>query len=207
MNEYQKEQLDALRMVAEGLVRLSPAERSELLEKVRAYRAFRKTVDDFLDRHFSQVCTNNCYQNHTSACCSKDGIITFFADTVVNVLHSSPDESDRLAIRLQKVNTGHRCIYLTRQGCMWTVRPVVCAMFLCDKAMDRVFSENAEAQKVWAQLRRQEKRFKWPDRQVLFDELEKVFIALGYRSSLMHLNFSPGLLHVKMKAGLISKPG
>jgi hypothetical protein len=52
-------------------------------------------------------------------------------------------------------------------------------------------------------LRRQEKKYKWPDRPVLFDHLEKVFLDMGYRSSLMHLNLSPGLLRVKRAAGLI----
>ena len=51
-------------------------------------------------------------------------------------------------------------------------------------------------------LREQEKAFKWPDRSVLFDDLEKVFLDLGYRSTLMHLNLSPGLLKVKKMAGL-----
>ena len=59
----------------------------------------------------------------------------------------------------------------------------------------------AEAQ-TWEELLRVRKRFTWPDRPVLFDHLEKVFLDLGYRSTLMHLNLSPGLLRIKRNAGL-----
>ena len=50
---------------------------------------------------------------------------------------------------------------------------------------------------------KQEKSFKWPDRPVLFDDLEKLFLDLGCHSTLMHLNLSPGLLRIKKRAGLI----
>ncbi|MDL2270168.1 hypothetical protein LJC41_09440 [Desulfosarcina sp. OttesenSCG-928-G17] len=76
-------------------------------------------------------------------------------------------------------------------------------MFLCDRAMEAVFSQWPEAKTQWNDLRCREKDFKWPDQPVLFDHLEKVFLNLGLRSSLMHLNFSPGLLNVKRKAGLL----
>ncbi|MDL2275830.1 hypothetical protein LJC22_06870, partial [Desulfosarcina sp. OttesenSCG-928-G10] len=82
-------------------------------------------------------------------------------------------------------------------------RPIVCAMFLCDRAMDAVFLKAPDARTHWEDLRCREKDFKWPDQPVLFDHLEKVFLDLGLRSSLMHLNFSPGLLNVKRKAGLL----
>ena len=77
-------------------------------------------------------------------------------------------------------------------------------MFLCDRAMQSVFDRKPEAETTWETLRQAERSFKWPDRPVLFDHLERVFIDLGYKSSLMHLNFSPGLLNVKRKAGLLS---
>ena len=126
-----------------------------------------------------------------------------FADTVVNVLYATPVQLDRLEAVLNTVNGGHRCIYLGSDGCMWTVRPVGCAMFLCDRAMQTVFSNAPQVGKTWASLRRQEKLFKWPDRPVLFDQLEKVFLDIGCRSTLMHLNLSPGLLRVKKDAGLM----
>jgi hypothetical protein len=113
-----------------------------------------------------------------------------------------PAQLDRLEAVLRRVNDGHRCVYLGSHGCMWTIRPVVCAMFLCDRAMKAVFNSAPEAKNRWESMRRQEKTFKWPDRPVLFDRLEKVFLDLGYRSTLMHLNLSPGLLRVKAQAGL-----
>jgi hypothetical protein len=203
MNEYQQEQLDALKIVRLGLWRLGDGKRTELFEAIRDYMQFRQSVDHFLKRFFSDVCNQTCYLSRTSACCSKDGIITFFADTVVNALHATPAQLDRLEAVLKRVNGGHRCVYLGSRGCMWTVRPVVCAMFLCDRAMAAVFRVYPEAKKVWDSLRRQEKLFKWPDRPVLFDLLEKMFLDLGYQSTLMHLNLSPGLLSVKKDAGLI----
>ena len=203
MNEYQQEQLDALTMVRHGLLRLGDANRRQLIQTIDDYLQFRQAVDNFLDRHFSEVCTHACYLSHTSACCSKDGIITFFADTVVNALCSTPAQLDRLETVLNRMNRGHRCVYLGSHGCMWTLRPVVCAMFLCDRALQAVFSDDPEARRTWESLRRQEKSFKWPDRPVLFDDLERVFLDLGCHSTLMHLNLSPGLLRIKKRAGLI----
>ncbi|MBC2712707.1 MAG: YkgJ family cysteine cluster protein [Desulfosarcina sp.] len=143
----------------------------KLTEKVSDYMQFRQSVDGFLNRHFNDVCTLTCYRSRTSACCSKDGIITFFADTVVNALHATPAQLDHLETVLGRVNGGNRCVYLGSDGCIWTVRPVVCAMFLCDRAMNAVFSDEPG-------------------------------VNLGYRSTLMHLNLSPGLLRVKKLAGL-----
>lgn len=203
MNDYQIEQLDALKAVRRGLVRLGETKRIELTETTNDYIQFRQSTDRFLSLHFSDVCTHTCYLSRTSACCSKDGVITFFADTVVNALHATPAQVDRLEAALNKVNRGHRCVYLASHGCMWTVRPIVCAMFLCDRAMQSVFSDAPEAKREWNSLCRQAKSFKWPDRPVLFDDLERVFIDLGIQSTLMHLNLSPGLLRIKKNAGLI----
>jgi hypothetical protein len=205
MNDYQREQLEALAIVEEGLTRLSQSQRRELDESVADYMRFRRSVDRFLDRFFSAICTQTCYQSRTSACCSKDGIITFFADTVVNALKATPAQLDNLEWVLRRTNTGHRCVYLGQDGCLWTVRPVVCAMFICDRASTAAFDAAPEARNRWEEFRRREKRFKWPDRPVLFDRLERVFLDLGYQSTLMHLNFSPGLLRVKKQAGLLEK--
>jgi hypothetical protein len=202
MNEYQQEQLEALKIVRLGLSQLGDRKRMELIETIRDYMQFRQSVDLFLKRYFSDVCNHTCYLSRSSACCSKDGIITFFADTVINALHAAPPQLDRLEAVLKRVNGGHRCVYLGSHGCTWTIRPVVCAMFLCDRAMSAVFRVDPEGKKVWESLRRQEKLFKWPDRPVLFDLLEKKFLDLGYQSTLMHLNLGPGLLRVKKEAGL-----
>ena len=206
MNDYQQEQLDALRTARDGLACIKHSELDDLKRSSGDYLRFRQSVDQFLTRHFSGICTRICYESQTSACCSKDGIITFFADTAINALHAAPGELDQMEAALNRDNRGHRCIYLTADGCMWTIRPVVCAMFLCDRAMDTAFTADPGARLVWEDLRRQEKSFKWPDRPVLFDHIEQVFMAMGYRSSLMHLNLSPGLLRVKQRAGLTVTP-
>lgn len=202
MNDYQQEQLEALKMVRQGLLQLGEAARAELIASIVDYVQFREGVDNFLKQYFDKVCTHTCYLSRTSACCSKDAIITFFADTVVNALQSAPHRLDQLEAVLKRPNRGHRCVYLGSGGCRWTVRPIVCAMFLCDRAMNTIFIDNPEARNAWEALRKQEKFFKWPDRPVLFDDLEKIFLGLGYRSTLMHLNLSPGLLRVKAQAGL-----
>jgi hypothetical protein len=202
MNEYQQEQLEALMTTRQGLTRLDEPARQQLNDAIRDYLTFRKTVDGFLHQHFSDVCNLTCYRNRTSACCSKDGIITFFADTVINALVATPRQVERLERALGRTNTGHRCIYLADHGCLWTVRPVVCAMFLCDRAMRTVFAAAPQAEPQWEALRRQEKAFKWPDRPVLFDYLEQVFIDMGLHSTLMHLHLSPGLLRIKRQSGL-----
>jgi hypothetical protein len=203
MNDYQQEQREALRIVRKGLARLGEAQRERLIREIGEYERFRRSVDVFLERYFSGVCTRLCYRSRTSACCSKDGIITFFADAVVNALQATNAQLDRMEAVLQQPNNGHRCVYLSADGCIWAVRPVVCAMFLCDRAIEAVFGENPQARTAWEILRKQERTFKWPDRPVLFDHLEQVFLDLGYRSSLMHLNLSPGLLMIKKKAGLL----
>ena len=203
MNDYQQEQLQALTVARQGLRQLNEARRRQLRDATGDYLQFRQTVDEYLKRYFSDVCTQTCYHSRTSACCSKDGIIVFFADVVVNALQSTPAQLDRLEAALKRVNPGHRCIYLHADGCMWTLRPVVCAMFLCDRAMQAVFADAPEAETMWAALRQQARLYKWPDRPVLFDDLEKVFMNRGFRSTLMHLNFSPGLLNVKKRAGLL----
>lgn len=203
MNDYEREQFEALTIVKDGLSRMDALQRWRLLEATADYMQFRRSVDQFLNRYFNTICTETCFNSHTSACCSKDGIITFFADAVVNALNATTTQLDRLIAVLGQVNTGHRCVYLGADGCLWTVRPVVCAMFLCDRAKKSVFDTTPEASAIWQRLREQEKRFKWPDRPVPFDYLERVFLDMGYRSTLMHLNLSPGLLRVKRNAGLI----
>jgi len=52
-------------------------------------------------------------------------------------------------------------------------------------------------------LEQESRRFKWPDRPVLFDTLEKLFLDAGFHSPLMYLHTSPGLLRVKQQAGLV----
>jgi hypothetical protein len=200
MNDYQKEQYAALICVREYLTRLTPPAISELKKQASAYFDFRKRVDRFLDKHFSSVCTRSCYQNQLSACCSRDGIITFFADVVISALVSSAAQIDALCVLLRKPNTGYKCIYLGNRGCTWRIKPIVCEMFLCDASLAKIFEKTPQAKQKWEAYQLEKKRFIWPDQPVLFDTLESYFIEAGYTSTLMHMHNSPGLLRVKQKS-------
>jgi hypothetical protein len=200
MNSYQKEQLETLNMVQRHLETVSKQEKQRLLSQISEYLMFRNMVDEFLCEHFENICTLKCYQSKVSACCSREGIITFFADVVVNALVSAESEIRSLSEALMKTNTGFKCIYLDIHGCMWRVKPIICEMFLCDTAEKAVFSENPPAKKIWQKLKQREKKYRWPDQPVLFDDLETYFIDAGFRSPLMYLHNSPGLLRIKKQA-------
>ncbi|MBW1969574.1 MAG: hypothetical protein JRI82_08795 [Deltaproteobacteria bacterium] len=200
MNAYQIEQAETLDMVCRHLGTISDQKRLALLSQISDYLLFRDAVDAFLREHFENTCTQNCYQSRVSACCSREGIITFFGDVVVNALVSGEAEIKGLATVLQTPNTGFKCIYLGEQGCLWRIKPIVCEMFLCEQAQKEVFGLKSWADKLWQELKRREKLYRWPDRPVLFDDLERYFMARGYSSPLMYLHNSPGLLRVKKRA-------
>ncbi|GBC60436.1 hypothetical protein DENIS_1388 [Desulfonema ishimotonii] len=200
MNDYQKEQLETLRMVRQHLASVSETGREKLRAMISPYLGFRSEVADFSAAHFGETCTRNCYESKLSACCSKDGIITFFADVAVNVLMSGADALDTLEDVLQKPNTGFKCVYLGETGCLWQVKPIVCEMFLCDAAMRRASEADPACEAEWKALETRKKGFAWPDRPVVFDALERFFMDAGYRSPLMYLHNSPGLLRVKQKS-------
>ena len=200
MSEYNREQSEAIVLVRRHLKALSPSELARQKTRIRNYLGFRKEVDRFLQHYFSQICTQKCYQDHYSACCSREGITTFFADVVINVLMSSDKEIDRLLQVLSLPNLGMKCVYLGKRGCLWRIKPTVCEMFLCEHARKTVFDKDPLVLKEWQRLKRREKRYTWPDRPVLFDDLETCFIRAGYSSSLMYFHNSPGLLRVKALA-------
>ncbi len=200
MSSYQKEQIETLSMVRHYLATLSQPQRESFKSEVSDYLSFRGDVDAFLRRYFSNVCTQRCYQNKVSACCSREGIITFFGDVFINTLVSDDHEINALLTILQKPNNGFKCVYLGNRGCLWRVKPIVCEMFLCKQAKQGVFKEKPWASEVWKELKQREKFYTWPDRPVLFDILERYFIDAGYSSPLMYLHNSPGLLRVKEKA-------
>jgi hypothetical protein len=202
MSAYQFEQLEALSQVRMHLKALPRAEKDKLRTLAADYLEFRRRADRFLQTHFSSVCDRTCYQSRLSACCSREGIITFFADVVINALFCEENEMEELADVLRSEPNGFKCVYLGRHGCRWKIKPIVCQMFLCEPARVKVFSKQPEAEAEWIELERQRKTFTWPDRPVLFDILEKYFIAMGCSSSLMYLHQSPGLLRVKHNAGL-----
>lgn len=197
MNAYQKEQLEALELVCQHLPELKVNGLGDLDEKISAYLAFREDVDIFLSEHFSQICTESCYKSRRSACCTKEGVITFFADVVINAYLSSKPELETILSVLNSPHVGNKCIYLGDDGCLWHIKPLVCEMFLCGPAEQSVFSENEVHRDHWLRLKQREKLFRWPDRPVLFDDIEAVFINAGHRSLLMYLHNSPGLLRVK----------
>lgn len=200
MNEYNREQAQAIIMVRNHLKRLSRFERARLQRRTTNYIAFRKGVDEFLQRYFSEVCTRTCYQNHYSACCSREGITTFFADMLINLVMSSDEEIEGLLRALSLPNRGTKCVYLGKRGCLWRVKPIVCEMFLCEHARKEIFDKYPGALRAWEKLKRREKRYTWPSRPVLFDDLETYFLQKGYSSSLMYFHNSPGLLRVKALA-------
>ena len=112
MNAYQKEQFDAFAMVQKHLASLQGTEKEALKILVNDYLAFRSEVDVFLSTHFSRICTHRCYLSRRSACCSREGIITFFADITINLLVSNSDEIEDLMEILKKPNNGFKCVYL-----------------------------------------------------------------------------------------------
>jgi hypothetical protein len=75
-------------------------------------------------------------------------------------------------------------------------------MFVCDQVQQAVFAPNPAVAKKWRDYQEKARRFRWPDRPVLFDTLEARFLAAGLCSPLMYLHNSPGLLRIKHKAGL-----
>jgi hypothetical protein len=200
MSSYNQEQSDALDMVQRYVAGLGEAEKADLVGSLDDYLRFRQSVDDFLQTHFGSVCSKACYQSRLSACCSREGIVTFFADVVINVLVSTPQEIDRLSETLRQDDKALKCVYLGRNGCLWRLKPIVCAMFLCDRAENEVFRDRPALRRQWEAYREHKKRFTWPDRPVLFDDLESIFIADGCTSPLMYLHNSPGLIRVKQEA-------
>jgi hypothetical protein len=197
MSEYNQEQYESLSMVRRHLATLGAQKIQNLKATLRDYLEFRRNVDALLNEHFAEICSQNCYRSRLSACCSREGIITFFADVVINALNASAAEIETMLKVLQQSNAGYKCVYLGEQGCMWRVKPIVCEMFLCERAQQGVFQEKPTLQGQWDELNRRKKRFTWPDRPVLFDDLEKYFMDAGYTSPLMYLHNSPGLLRVK----------
>ncbi len=200
MSSYQKEQVESYSMVRKHIATLTVLERKALESEISDYLSFRNEVDDFLFEHFSAVCTQKCYQDKISACCSREGIITFFGDIVVNVLVSPDDEIKTLVNVLRQPNTGFKCIYLGNDGCLWRIKPIVCEMFLCKQAQSNVFEKKNMAGQIWEELKQRQKAYTWPDRPVLFDNLERYFMDAGHTSSLMYMHNSPGLLRVKAQA-------
>jgi hypothetical protein len=196
MNAYQTEQKDALNQIVNNIEVLSSSQHGA----IRSYLSFRRQLDEFSRRHFAAFCTRACFESRTSACCSKDGIITFWAEVVINVATSDKHQIDDLFAAIEKPLFADKCIYLGENGCRWRVRPLGCALFLCDRVQNEVLACRPDLRRQWEAYLSAAKKFRWPDRPVLFDHLEQVFMDTGCRSPLMYINTSPGLLRIKQQA-------
>ena len=202
MNDYQREQKQALDQVTDKINIIKSADDSELVREIASYLQFRQTLGKFMSEHFGRFCSQACFQSQTSACCSRDGIITFWSDLVINVFVSARRRTGRLAQAIENPLWPHKCIYLGPQGCLWEVPPLGCALFLCDAVQAEVLDREPSLKSEWENLKRKGMAYRWPDRPVLFDRLEQIFMAAGCRSPLMYINTSPGLLRIKRKSGL-----
>ena len=204
LSEYNRDQLESLFMIQRSVQAFSETQIKQLKEEVQGYLRFRERVAAFQEEHFSEVCTHKCFTSNTSACCGREGIATFFADMVINSLVSSMEELSRIEQRLLTDSGGFKCVYLTPEGCLWRLKPIVCEMFLCDFAKKAVLGRDERLQREWDALRHEERAYTWPDRPVIFDTIEALFMKKGLDSPLMYFHRSPGLLRVKAQA--LKKP-
>ncbi|ROQ89883.1 hypothetical protein [Desulfosoma caldarium] len=202
MSEYNRDQWASFTAIREAMETLSRDQLALLATAVRPYLAFRQKLAAFHEKFFAPHCMPLCFTTHQSACCGFESIFTFFADQVITYLVSKTDERERLFQALLRPLRSDRCVYLGPQGCVWTLPPISCAMFYCEKVKERVFAEHPEAHHTWQALRNEEKAFTYPDRPVLFDVIENLFLDVGVDSPHMYFHRSPGLLRIKRKAGL-----
>lgn len=200
MSGYNEEQIQTLEMMRGYLDSLSRQERERLLGAASEYLAFRERFESFASEHFAAVCAEKCFHTKKSMCCSREGIITYFADHFVNALLSDGKALDAASAALENPRGDDRCVYLAEGGCVWRLKPMVCEMFTCDFAEAAVFEESPDLRAELTALKLEGKRFTWPDRPVYFDRVEAMFLAKGFTSPLMYLHNSPGLLRVKANA-------
>ena len=200
--DYRLEQLQSQECVQDYFTHKGKEEKRLIKGWCQDYLQFREEVAAFQSRYFHALCNAACYQAQRSACCNKDGIITFFADLVINAVESDARQMAALVACLRQPRHDMKCIYLGPEGCRWRLKPIVCEMFLCDRAQEEVFGAAPHAATLWGEIKKRELRFRWPDRPVLFDQIESRFMAAGVCSSLMYLHNSPGLIRIKKQSGL-----
>jgi hypothetical protein len=70
---------------------------------------------------------------------------------------------------------------------------------LCDRAKASVLDKDRTLRDRWEGLLLKEKQFTWPDKPILFDDLEELFLQAGLQSPLMYCHLSPGLCRVKAR--------
>ena len=200
MSEYNRDQWEALLMVQRYLEGLPASAIDRLREAVGPYLRFRSEVSLFQRLFLSEICTQACFTTRQSACCNRDGIATFFADVVINALSSSEEDLNRIKTALVNDAGGFKCVYLGEKGCLWRLKPIVCEMFLCDRAKAAVLGRDRNRGDRWHELLRKEKQFTWPDKPILFDDLEELFLEAGLKSPLMYCHLSPGLRRMKAQS-------
>jgi hypothetical protein len=197
ISQYNKEQLDTSILIKDYIESRSFLQKEALRNQLKDYLIFRDNAALFFEDNFSNICHQKCYKNSVSACCTREGIITFFADMVINMMVSTPNQINNILKKLKSPQKDNKCVYLEKTGCIWQIKPIVCEMFLCEPAKKQVFFQKPRLKKEWEMLKLQEKQFKWPDKPVLFDELETIFISDGFSSPLMYFHNTPGLLRIK----------
>ncbi len=196
-SEYNRDQLNSL-IIVRDFINNQPTSTVEHIKEISIpYINYRAGVKTFHDKYLSDICTVKCFEENKSACCNREGIATFFADLVINAVYTDEPELDRMKKVLSREMTGNKCVYLTEKGCLWKYKPIVCEMFLCDHAKKALKEKGEPLHKKWNDLRQEERKYTWPDKPVLFDEIEKIFIAEKFESPLMYFHKSPGLLKIK----------
>ena len=202
VSEYNRDQWMSFKAIEEACRNLSDLELKELRGILTSYLQFRKALAAYQHRYFGDFCQVTCFDGKVSACCGFESIITFFADQVATYLLSTPEQIEVIFRKLEQPNRSTRCVYLGETGCIWSLTPISCAMFLCDQAKRAVFDEDRHAEAIWEEFRRLEKDYTHPTKPVFFDDIESYFIILGVDSPLMYFHKSPGLLRLKSRSGL-----
>lgn len=202
ISQYNKEQIEALDIVCEYIRSVSPETIENHKNDTRDYLLFREKISDFSKKNFDHLCKKKCFDSNLSACCTKEGIITYFADMFINAIFSTEDQLKALETALMHPKDTFACVYLGDTGCLWQIKPIVCEMFFCDFLLHEAEKENPNIKDEVSQLKILQKTFTWPDKQIIFNDIEQLFIKRGYHSSLMYMHSSPGLLRVKKNAGL-----
>lgn len=198
ISEYNNDQLQAIRIIKSYIRDITQREFRSVIKMIKPYIDFRSSVAGFQKKYFSKICMKKCYKNGDSACCNSEGIAVFFSDLVINAFYSNNEELAIMESSLFQAK-GTKCVYLTDKGCLWRLKPIVCEMFLCDHVKKSISSESSNTLTCWNQLKAEEKKFTWPDKPILFDEIERLFIEKGFDSRLMYFHKSPGLLRLKSK--------
>ncbi len=197
MSSYNRSHLHAITTTWEACDALHDDELDVLRKLGEPYLRFRHDLDDFTAAYFRPYCEAACFTTRKSACCSYESIIVFFADEVMNYLFGGREDIAPLRAQLEHEGNTSHCVYLSPSGCLWTLRPITCAMFFCDDAKKTIFSRFPHAHIQWDALVIREKEFTWPTQPVLFDEVERFFIERGVTTPHMYFHRSPGLLRVK----------